>query len=121
MVARPFISTVVWTPNGLSELRSCVKVEVAVLGFPSLPEPYGFRGRKVILTHAHALVSACPQYVSPISEDMEQHRQQQTGSGPQDQRERLWGRAEFLPRTVDFAMATGLAVHHGKRKAENGG
>ena len=23
-------------------------------------EPYGFRGRKAILNHAHALVSACP-------------------------------------------------------------
>ena len=39
-----------------TELRSCVKVEVAVQG--SRPtKPYGFRGRKVILNHAHA--SAC--------------------------------------------------------------
>ena len=37
----------------------CVRVEVAVLG--SRPkEPYGFRGRKAILNHASALVSACP-------------------------------------------------------------
>ena len=30
---------------------------------PILPvpnKPYGFRGRKAILNHAHALVSACP-------------------------------------------------------------
>ena len=27
---------------------------------PRPNEPYGFRGRKVILNHAHALVSACP-------------------------------------------------------------
>ena len=27
-------------------------------------EPYGFRGRKAILNHAHALVSACPWYVN---------------------------------------------------------
>ena len=29
-------------------------------------EPYGFRGRKAILNHAHALVSACPYYVSRL-------------------------------------------------------
>ena len=39
------------------EFRSCVKVEVAVLGFPS---GFRFRGRKAILNHAHALVSVCP-------------------------------------------------------------
>ena len=27
-------------------------------------EPSGFRGRKAILNHAHALVSACPEYVN---------------------------------------------------------
>ena len=27
-------------------------------------EPYGFRGRKAILNHAHALVSACPLYAN---------------------------------------------------------
>ena len=41
-----------------------VKVEVAVLGFPSWAfrpnEPYGFRGRKATMKHAQALVSACP-------------------------------------------------------------
>ena len=34
-----------------SEFRSCVKVEVAVLGSPP-NEPYGFRGRKATLNHA---------------------------------------------------------------------
>ena len=34
----------------LSELRSCEKVEEAVLGSPSvIPNPYGFRGRKATL------------------------------------------------------------------------
>ena len=27
-------------------------------------EPYGFRGRKAILNHAHAFVAACPLYVN---------------------------------------------------------
>ena len=36
-----------------------MRVEVAVLGCPS-NEPSGFRGRKAILNHASALVSACP-------------------------------------------------------------
>ena len=44
-----------------SEFRSCVKVEVADPGLSVLPnEPSGFHGRKAILNHAHALVSACP-------------------------------------------------------------
>ena len=42
-----------------TEFRSCVKVEVAVLGFrPN--EPYGFRGRKATLNRASALVTVCP-------------------------------------------------------------
>ena len=48
----------------VAELSSCVKVEVAVLGCPSWAvrpnEPYGFRGRKAVFNHAHAMVSACP-------------------------------------------------------------
>jgi len=35
-----------------------VRVEVAVLSSPN--EPSGFRGRKAILNHASAMVSACP-------------------------------------------------------------
>ena len=35
-----------------------MKVEVAVLGCPN--EPSGFRGRKDLLNHASALVTACP-------------------------------------------------------------
>ena len=47
--------------NKLTEFRvqDCVKVEVAVLGFPS-NEPDGFRGRKAILNRASALVTTCP-------------------------------------------------------------
>ena len=33
-------------------------------------EPYGFCGRKAILNHASALVTVCPWYVNPTSEDM---------------------------------------------------
>ena len=41
------------------ELRSCVKVEVAVLA-PRPNEPYGFCGRKATFYHGHALVTVCP-------------------------------------------------------------
>ena len=38
-----------------------MRVEVAVPGWAVRPnEPSGFRGRKAILNHASALVSACP-------------------------------------------------------------
>ena len=49
-----------------SEFRSCVRVEVAVLGSPSsvMSLRVGFYGRKAKLNHAHALVTVCPQYVN---------------------------------------------------------
>ena len=44
-----------------SEFRSCVKVEVAVLGSAPRPnEPYGFCGRKATLNHA-------PQFVQDMN------------------------------------------------------
>ena len=40
---------------------------------PRPNEPYGFCGRKATLNHAHALVTVCPEYVSPTSEDIKLH------------------------------------------------
>ena len=37
---------------------------------PRPNEPYGFCGRKATLNHTHALVTVCPQYVNPTSEDI---------------------------------------------------
>jgi len=36
-------------------------------------QPYGFCGRKARLNHAHALVTVCPKYVNPTSEDIKLH------------------------------------------------
>ena len=47
-----------------TEFRSCVKVEVAAMGFP-----YGFFGRKAKLNHASALVTV----VSNMSIDIRGH------------------------------------------------
>jgi len=57
----PSNKTINWGPSCVrfSEFRSCVKVEVAVLGFPS-NEPYSFCGRKATLNRASALVTVCP-------------------------------------------------------------
>ena len=56
--------------NNIPEFGSCVKVEVAVLGFPSWAfrpnEPYGFRGRKAILNRASALVTIFPNMSTDI-------------------------------------------------------
>ena len=41
--------TKVTNENTITELRSCVKVEVAVLGSPVPNSPYGLCGRKVTL------------------------------------------------------------------------
>ena len=49
-----------------------MKIEVAVLG-PRPNEPYGFYGRKATLNHVHALVTVCPEYVNPTSEDIKLH------------------------------------------------
>ena len=37
---------------------------------PRPNEPYGFCGSKATLNHAYALVSVCPQYINPTSEDI---------------------------------------------------
>ena len=62
-------------------LSLCLSVSVSVHGgavwnsrWPSWAfrpnEPYGFCGRKATLNHASALVTVCPWYFSPTSEDL---------------------------------------------------
>ena len=62
--------------NG-SEFRSCcVKWKSR---WPSCSPSYGFCVRKATLNHAHALVTVCPSYVNPTSEDIKlrpHHHQQ---------------------------------------------
>ena len=65
-----------FSPTKVTEFRSCVKVDVAVLGSSSssVTEPYGFCGRKATLNHAHSLpVTVCPSYVNPTSQDIKLH------------------------------------------------
>ena len=54
----------------LTAFRSCVKIEVAVLGFLCPNEPYSFCGCKATLNHAYTLVTVCPKYVNLTSEDI---------------------------------------------------
>ena len=69
--------------EGGQSFRSCVKVEVAVLGFQSPNSPYGFRGRKATLNlRRTAELRSCvkvevvvlgPLIVLLVSVDVKQH------------------------------------------------
>ena len=90
-----------------------MRVEVAVLGVhPN--ESHGFRGRKAILNHADALVSACPSHVNRHSRTLSN-----TGRGRRRRRQttRVQERCESrggrpgLPSLISLIVSVDVKQH----------